>query len=104
MIAFSLGELKCPDLDFVYAMTWAEFQIRLFAYKRQDLYEWQKLRELMWITYIAPHQDPKKMTKSKNKFLPLNDEVVNGKSGVSEKTKAIFLQEYKKYIEKTQQK
>ena len=68
MIAFSLGELKCPDLDFVYAMTWAEFQIRLFAYKRQDLYEWQKLRELMWITYIAPHQDPKKMTKSKNKF------------------------------------
>ena len=58
-----MGELKCPDLDFVYDMTWAEFQIRLFAYKRMDLYRWEQLRELMWVTYIAPHQDVKKMAK-----------------------------------------
>lgn len=57
----------------------------------------------MWITYIAPHQDPKKMEKRKQKFLPLEDEKGTNKSGVSETTKAIFLQEYKKYIEKTQQ-
>jgi hypothetical protein len=63
VISFALGELKVADLETVYDMTWAEFQIRLFAYKRMDLYEWEKLREIMWTTYIAPHQDPKKMVK-----------------------------------------
>ncbi len=81
-------------------MTWAEFQIRLFAYKRQDLYEWQKLREVMWTSYIAPHQDPKKMVKRKESFLPLGSEkkIV----GVSDEAKATFLKEFKKYQEKIQ--
>lgn len=81
-------------------MTWAEFQIRLFAYKRQDLYDWQKLREVMWTTYIAPHQDPKKMVKRKESFLPLGGEkkIV----GVSDEAKAMFLKEVKKYQEKIQ--
>ena len=100
MICFALGELKCPDLDFVYDMTWAEFQIRLFAYKRQDLYDWQKLRELMWTSYIAPHQDPKKMVKRKESFLPLNNE--KQVKGVSEEMKATFLKEFRKYQEKIQ--
>ena len=38
-----------------------------------------KLRELSWITYIAPHQDPKKMHKSINSFWPLD-----GKKQVTE--------------------
>jgi len=91
-----------PSLEAVYEMTWAEFQIRLFSYKRQDKYDWIKRRELMWITYIAPHQDPKKMVKSKEKFLPLD-----GKSeskGVSEKMKQIFLQEYEKFNQKISSK
>lgn len=81
-------------------MTWAEFQIRLFAYKRQDLYDWQKLREVMWTSYIAPHQDPKKMVKRKESFLPLGNEkkIV----GVSDEAKATFLKEFKKYQEKIQ--
>jgi hypothetical protein len=82
-------------------MTWAEFQIRLFAYKRMDLYDWQKLRELMWTSYIAPHQDPKKMAKRKEAFLPLDGEKQN-KVGVSDETKAIFMKEFKKYQEKIQ--
>ena len=86
-----------PSLKKVYEMTWAEFQIRLFAYKRGDLYEWQKLRELMWISYIAPHQDPKRMAKRKEKFLPLEGE--KQLSGVSEETKKRFLEEMKKYQE-----
>lgn len=83
------------SLEAVYDMTWAEFQIRLFAYKRQDLYEWQKLRELMWTSYIAPHQDPKKMIKRKESFLPLSGE----KQGrvVSDEMKQLFLKEYKKW-------
>ena len=88
------------SLEAVYDMTWAEFQIRLFAYKRQDLYDWQKLRELMWTSYIAPHQDPKKMVKRKESFLPLNGE--KRVQGVSEETKAIFMKEFRKYQEKIQ--
>jgi len=52
-------------------MTWAEFRIRLHAYKRMQENEIYKLRELAWITYIAPHQNPKKMKKSKEAFWPL---------------------------------
>lgn len=81
-------------------MTWAEFQIRLFAYKRQDLYEWQKLRELMWTSYIAPHQDPKKMIKRKELFLPLGDDRKQ-RQGVSEEQKERFLDVYKDYLNQT---
>jgi len=88
------------SLEAVYEMTWAEFQIRLFAYKRQDLYEWQKLRELMWVSYIAPHQDPKKMTTNKNKFLPLENESNSNKSSVSDEMRRNFINEYQKYIDK----
>ena len=77
-------------------MCWNEFQIRLFAYKRQDLYHWQQLRELMWITYIAPHQDVKKMAKRKESFLPLGGD--NKKSiGVSDEHKRLFLLEFEKW-------
>lgn len=88
------------SLEAVYDMTWAEFQIRLFAYKRQDLYDWQKLRELMWITYIAPYQDVKKMPKRKESFLRLEGEKVI--QGVSEEAKQRFLEEYQKFREKIQ--
>lgn len=87
------------SLEAVYDMTWAEFQIRLFAYKRMDLYKWQMQRELMWITYVAPHQDPKKMIKRKEQFLPLGNE--KRSSGVSQETKDIFLKEYKKWQEES---
>jgi len=96
-----LGELKVSSLDAVYDMTWSEFQIRLFAYKRQDLYEWQKLRELMWVTYYASHQDPKKMIKRKEKFLPLDGDRKTS-SGISEEQKQRFLNEFKKYQDKIQ--
>lgn len=100
MISFALGELKVSSLEAVYDMTWAEFQIRLFAYKRQDLYDWQKLRELMWTSYIAPHQDPKKMVKRKEAFLPLEGDKKQIQ-GVSEEHKQMFLREFQKYQEKT---
>lgn len=100
MISFALGELKCPDLDFVYDMTWAEFQIRLFAYKRQDLYKWQILREMMWTSYIAPHQDPKKMPKRKENFLPLiSDKKQSGI--VSQEHKDNFIKAFQKWQQET---
>jgi len=90
------------NLEAVYEMTWAEFQIRLFAYKRKDKYDWIKLRELMWVSYIAPHQDPKKMVKRKEQFLKLEGDK-KSIGGVSEEMKQIFIGEYKKWQETAQQ-
>ena len=42
-------------------MTWAEFRLRLFSYHRQEKNQLLKLRRLAWVSYIAPHQDPKKL-------------------------------------------
>lgn len=52
-------------------MTWAEFRIRLHGFRREQERETLRLRELAWITYVAPHQDPKKMKKSIEQFWPL---------------------------------
>jgi hypothetical protein len=64
-----------------------------------DEYGWVKQRELMWITYIAPHQDPKKMAKRKEQFLPLNGEK-QSKGGVTDEMKERFLNEFRKYQDK----
>ena len=81
-------------------MTWAEFQIRLFSYKRQDLYRWQMLREMMWTSYIAPHQDPKKMIKRKESFLPLKgDKKVI--ASVTQEHKDNFIKAFQKWQQET---
>jgi hypothetical protein len=100
VICFAIGELRMPNLEAVYDMTWAEFQLRLFAYKRMELNEYQKLRELMWTCYTAPHLDPKKLSKRKEQFMPLPSDK-NNVGGVSDAMKEIFLNEYRKYIEIT---
>ena len=85
-----------PSLEAVYDMTWAEFQIRLFAYRRMDLYDWEKLREVMWVTYIANYQDVKKMAKRKEQFFPLRKDKKQS-IGVSQEHKELFLKEFKKW-------
>ncbi len=69
-----LGELKCPSLSYVYDMTWAEFCIRLYAYKRQEKKEMYNLRFLAYNNLTAPYRDPKKIPKSIELFLPLDSE------------------------------
>jgi hypothetical protein len=91
-----------PNLEAVYDMTWAEFQIRLFAYKRIELNNAYKLRELMWTIYTAPHLNEKKMSKRKEQFMPLPSDKKQI-SGVSEAMKQIFLNEYKKWQDGTRQ-
>jgi hypothetical protein len=61
-----------------------------------DLYDWEKLREVMWVTYIANYQDVKKMAKRKEQFLPLRKDKKQG-SGVSKEHKDKFLEEVKKW-------
>jgi len=83
-------------LSDVYDMTFAEFQIRLFAYKRIQLREWEKVRQIAWSATIGSHQDPKKLPRSIEKFMSLGNE--KAKIGVSEDQKTNFLKVYKEYL------
>lgn len=83
-------------LSDVYDMTFAEFQIRLFAYKRMEMREWEKVRQIAWSAFIAPHQDPKKLPKTIDKFMNLGGEKI--RQGVSEEQKENFLKAYKEYL------
>ena len=94
-----MGELGIMCYDYVLDMTFAEFQIRLFAYKRMQLRDWEKVRQIAWSAFIGSHQDPKKMPKSIDKFMAL-DFGGKPKSGVSENQKERFLQAMKEYKNK----
>lgn len=83
----------------VYDMTWAEFQIRLFAYNRMQKNEWFKIREIAWASLVGSHQDPKKLPKSKEAFMPLNGN--KPKQGVSEAQKEAFRKAMQEYLMKT---
>lgn len=83
-------------LSDVYDMTFAEFQIRLFAYKRMEMREWEKVRQIAWSAFIAPHQDPKKLPKTIDKFMNLGGEKI--RQGVSDEQKENFLKAYKEYL------
>lgn len=52
-------------------MTWAEYRIRLHAYLRISKREMLLIRELSWVTYVAPHLNHKSMKKSIDGFWPL---------------------------------
>ena len=53
-------------------MTWSEFLIRQHAYHRIEKNEWYKIREIAYASLIGSHIDPKKLPKSKEKFIPLD--------------------------------
>lgn len=77
-------------------MTFAEFQIRLFAYKRIELREWEKVRQIAWSAFIAPHQDPKKLPKSIDRFMNLGSS--NKRKEIGTEQKENFLLAYKEYL------
>lgn len=59
------------------------------------------LRELAWVTYTAPHQDPKKMKKSIDSFWPL-------KKPVSKTKRELMIDRFKEatkdYLKEKEQK
>lgn len=75
-------------------MSWREFQLRSFGYKRKDRQDWLKVREVAYASLVGSHLDPKKLPKTKEKFLPLGTEQ---KSRVSDEQKAMFLKAFRKY-------
>lgn len=49
-------------------MTWAEFQIRAFAYWRLEERNDLRAREIAWSSLIGSHYNPKKLPKTKEHF------------------------------------
>ena len=92
-----MGELGISSLDYVYDMTWAEFQIRLFAFNRMEKNNWLKLREILWVTLISSHQDPKKLPKTKDAFMSLDGGKKEVK-GATEEQKQAFLKATEQYL------
>lgn len=81
----------------VYDMSFAEFQIRLFAWKRVEERAWEKVRIIAWYSMTGSHQDPKKMPKSITQFMKLSfDDKKNSK--VTDEMKSRFLEVYKDYL------
>lgn len=82
-------------------MTWAEFQIRLFAYNRMEKLSWYKIRELAWCSVTGSHLDPKKMPKTKEQFWNLDNDS-QSKSRVSPAQKEAFLTAMAQYVKQTE--
>lgn len=81
-------------------MTWAEFRLRLIGFNRNEQRQEYKLRRLAWITYIAPHQNPKKLRGLKeDRWWQIGN---RKQIKVSDEHKQRFIEEYKKYLEKKQ--
>lgn len=97
MISVALGELRCPSLIYVYRMTWAEFNLRLISFDREQKRNEHLARNIAWSAYIAPHQDPKKLRGMRiDKWWPTDKKKVK----VTDEHRNRFLEEYKKYLEK----
>ena len=78
-MSVALFDLKCPSYNYVKQMTWAEFLIRLHGFRRSQENDVMMLRELSWIVYTAPHNDPKKMKRSLEAFWPIKKAVSKDK-------------------------
>lgn len=81
-------------------MSFAEFQIRLFAWQRTEERAWEKVRLLAWYAMTGSHQDPKKMPKSINQFMKLKIDKPNN-SRVSDEMKARFIEATKEYLKQS---
>ena len=82
-------------MDYVYRMTWAEFQLRLIGFNKSQVRNEYKLRRLAWITYIAPHQDPKKLrTLKEHTWWKIGKDRAKK---VSSNVRELFLQRAKEY-------
>lgn len=60
-------------------MSWAEFNIRRYAYHRIEEQKDLRAREIAWSALIGSHYNPKKLPKTKDKFWQI---------GIAKKSKA----------------
>jgi hypothetical protein len=65
------------------------------AYKRIELNEWAKVREVAYYSLWGAHANPKKLPKSKEAFMPLG--IDKPQKRVADWRKKQFLEAYKKW-------
>ena len=90
-----------PSLRAVYAMTWAEYLIRVDGWKRSQNRELERLRRTWFNILWGPHVDPKKLPKTENQYLPLDGDGNKPKPKISDYTREKFERAVKEYREKT---
>lgn len=95
MFSFALFELGCDSLMQVYKMSWREFQLRSIGFQRKEKNDWLKVREIAYNSLIGSHLDPKKIPKSKERYMPLDG---NSEKKVSDKQKEMFMNAFKNYL------
>lgn len=54
-------------------MTWAEFRLRQFAFRRTEKQSWYKVREIAYSALVGSHLAAKDVPRSKEKFMSLDD-------------------------------
>jgi hypothetical protein len=54
-------------------MTMAEFNIRLFSFKRLERNKEVLFREVAWQSLVGSHADPKKIPKNREKFWQIGE-------------------------------
>jgi hypothetical protein len=54
-------------------MTMAEFNIRLFSFKRLERNKEVLFREVAWQSLVGSHADPKKIPKNRQKFWQIGE-------------------------------
>jgi len=92
----ALCEFGCPSLEYVYDMTWAEFRIRAYAYKRMEEREDLRFREVAWASLMGFHVDGKKLPKNKQQFWKIGD----SEPVINERMRERMKQVIKEYKEK----
>jgi len=75
-------------------MTFAEFQIRAFAYNRIEEKKDLRTREIAWASLIGSHLDPKKLPKSKDAFWQIGEK----KSTVTDAMREAISRAQKQYL------
>ena len=92
-------ELQCPSLEYVYAMTWAEFQIRAFAFNRTQERLDIRAREIAWASLIGFHSNPKKLPKTKERFWSIGTK----KSNIDDRMREAIKQAQEDYFKELKQ-
>lgn len=83
----------------LYEMTWKEFELRMFSYKRQKEREDRNFREVAWNSLISFNVKPQSIPKTKDRFWSIGDNNVK-QTRASEKARELLLLETQKYNER----
>lgn len=80
----------------LYEMTWAEYELRLFSYKRQKEREDRNFREVAFNAMWSFNVDPKSLPKTREKFWSIGSDEVK-KDSLTDAQREAFLKATQKY-------